>query len=83
MAIFFHLRNLIPNIFEKDQLSSLQVTSAISNNLLAKAKNTKLSFGHHTNLNFDFASFPLDDSKSIDLYKIKSKEFYWLSKYAH
>jgi len=42
-----------------------QVTSAISNNLhvLAKGKNTKLSFRHHAKLNF-----PLDDSKSIDLY---------------
>lgn len=38
----------------------------------------KLSFGDHPNLIFDLASFPLDDSKSIDLYKIKSKEFYWL-----
>jgi len=54
-----------------------QVTSAIYNNLLAKAKNTKLSFGHHAKLNFDLASFPLDDSKSINFYKIKSKEFYW------
>ena len=49
-----------------------QVTSAISNHLLVKANNAKLSFGHHANLNFDLAS------KSMDLYKIKSKEFYWL-----
>ena len=55
-----------------------QVTSAISNHLLAKAKNTKLSFGDHANLNFDLANFPLDDNTSIDLYKIKSKQFYWL-----
>ena len=52
--------------------------SAISNHLLAKAKNMKLSFGDHANLNFDFANFPLDDNTSIDLYKIKSKQFYWL-----
>ena len=50
-----------------DFLHYYQVTSAISNspnNLLAKAKNTKLSFGHHAKLHFDLASFPLDDSKS-------------------
>ena len=55
-----------------------QLTIAISNHLLAKAKNTKLSFGDHANLNFDLANFPLDDNTSIDLYKIKSKQFYWL-----
>ena len=38
-----------------------QVTSAISNHLLAKAKNTKLSFGDHANLNFDLANFPWKD----------------------
>ena len=55
-----------------------QVTSAISNHLLAKAKNTKLSLGDQANLNFDLANFPLDDNTSIDLFKIKSKQFYWL-----
>ena len=59
-------------------LHDYQVTSAISNHLLAKAKNMKLSFGDHANLNFDLANFPLDDNTSIDLYKIKSKQFYWL-----
>jgi len=63
---------------ETNFLHYYQVTSAISNNLLAKAKNTKLSFRHHAKLNFDLASLPLDDSKSTDLYKIKSKEFYSL-----
>ena len=55
-----------------------QVTSAISNNILAKEKSMKLSSGYHANLNFVLVSFPLDNSESIDLYNLKSKEFYYL-----
>jgi len=56
-------------------LSYLQVISAIPKHLLHKAK----SLGRRESLTTDKTTFPLTPSLNIDLYKMKCKNYYWLS----